>query len=134
MEGFSVGSVDDDSSESLPSPTVVKNPSAEKTLLMEKSVRNGLAWAELSVKAQKTKKSSNKGKESASVAGSIVKLLDKFDSTSNGNLTGQGMTVMIMQQLEEMNRGMARYEREERQEKKRKKKHCQKCQKKKRLF
>ncbi|KAL3822457.1 hypothetical protein ACHAXA_006885 [Cyclostephanos tholiformis] len=37
-----------------------------------------------------------------------------------------------MQQLEEMNRGMARYEREERQEKKRKKKHCQKCQKKKR--
>ena len=48
------------------------------------------------------------------------------------NLTGQGMTFMIMQQLEEMNWGMARYEREERQEKKRKKKHRQKHQEKKR--
>ena len=85
MKGFSVGSIDDDSSESSPSPTVVRNPSAEKTRPMEKSVRNGLAQADLSIKAQKTKKSSNKGKEQAFLAGSIVKLLDKFDSTSNGN-------------------------------------------------
>ncbi len=72
MEEFSVGSIDDDSSKSLPSPTVVRNPSAEKTPSMEKSVRNELAWAELSIKAQKTKKLSNKGKEQASVAGFIL--------------------------------------------------------------
>jgi hypothetical protein len=98
---------------------------AETTLPMEKSVRNAMIWVELFAKAQKTKNSSNKSKEQASVAGTIVKMLNRMDSSTNESLGAQ-MNLMIMKQLEEMNRGMARRAPEERRKRANEKKHCRK--------
>jgi hypothetical protein len=67
---------------------------------------------------RKTKNSSNKNKERASVAGTIVKMLDRMDSSSNDLAMGAQVNLMIMRQLEEMNKGMAWRAREERRERK----------------
>ncbi len=106
---------------------------AETTLPMEKSVRDAMIRAESFAKVQKTKNSSNKSKERASVAGTIVKMLDRMDSFTNKSLGAQ-MNLMIMKQLEEMNRGMARRARKERREKAKEKKHHRKRREKKRAM
>ncbi len=91
---------------------------AESTPTMAKSVKDAMSHAESYAKAQKTKNSSNKNKERASVAGTIVKMLDRMDSSSNDSAMGAQVNLMIMRQLEEMNKGMARHAREERCERK----------------
>jgi hypothetical protein len=72
-----------------------------------------------------------KNKERASVAGTIIKMLDRMDSSSNDSAMGAQVNLMIMRQLEEMNKGMARRVREERRERKkererRKRRHAKK--------
>ncbi len=85
---------------------------------MAKSVKDAMSRAESYAKAQKTKKSSNKNKERASVAGTIIKMLDRMDSSSNDSAMGAQVNLMIMRQLEEMNKGMAQRACEERSERK----------------
>jgi len=60
-----------------------------------------------------------------SIAGTIVKMIERIDSSSNSTMTAN-MNMMMMRQMEEMNRGMARRHKEERRERKREKKHRQK--------
>jgi hypothetical protein len=98
---------------------------AESTPPMSKSVRTAMARAESLAKAAKTKNSSNKKKERTSIAGTIVKMIERIDSSSNSTMTAN-MNMMMMRQMEEMNRGMARRHKEERRERKREKKRRQK--------
>ncbi len=67
---------------------------------------------------------SNKNKERASVAGTIIKMLDRMDSSLNDLAMGAQVNLMIMRQLEEMNKGMARRAREERHERKKERERC----------
>jgi hypothetical protein len=128
---------EEDGSPFLPSGTQsVSNAlrrAAETTPPMEKSVRNAMIRAESFAKAQNTKNLSNKSKERASVAGTIVKMLDRMDSSSNESLGAQ-MNLMIMKQLEEMNREMARRACEERRERAKEKKRRRKRREKKRAM
>jgi hypothetical protein len=134
---FRDGAGEEDGSPFLPSRTQsVSNAlrrAAEMTPPMEKSVRDAMIWAESFAKAQKMKNFSNKSKERASVAGTIVKMLDRMDSSTNESLGAQ-MNLMIMNQLEEMNGGMAWRAREERREKAKEKKRRHKRQEKKRAM
>ena len=98
---------------------------AESSPPMSKSVQTAMARAESLAKAAKTKNSSNKKKERTSIAGTIVKMIERIDSSSNSTMTAN-MNMMMMRQMEEMNRGMARRHKEERRERKREKKRRQK--------
>jgi hypothetical protein len=60
-----------------------------------------------------------------SIAGTIVKMIERIDSSSNSTMTAN-MNMMMMRQMEEMNRGMARRHKEEWRERKREKKRRQK--------
>ncbi len=98
---------------------------AESTPTMSKSVRSAMARAELLAKADKTKNSSIKSKERTSIAGTIVKMIERIDLSSNSTMM-TNMNMMMMRQMEEMNRGMARRHKEERRDRKREKKCRQK--------
>jgi hypothetical protein len=91
---------------------------AESTPTVAKSMKDAMSHAESHAKAQKTKKMSNKNKEQVSVAGTIVKMLERMDSSSNDSAMGAQVNLMIMRQLEEMNKGMARCWRKERRKRK----------------
>lgn len=84
----------------------------------------GLRRAESTMKAQKTKNSSNKIKERTSIAGAIVKLIEKQDSGEAG--LAANVSMMMLRQLEAMNKSMdkrdERERRRERKERKRRKK------------
>ncbi len=90
----------------------------ELTPTVAKSVKDAMSRAESYAKAQKMKNSSNKNKERASVMGTIIKMLDRMDSSSNDSAMGAQVNLMIMRQLEEMNKGMAQRVHEERHERK----------------
>ena len=94
---------------------------AEGTPSMLNSVRSAMVRTESLAKADKTKNSSNKSKERTSIAGSIAKMIERIDSSSNSTLT-TNMNMMLMRQMEEINRGMERRYKEERRERKREKK------------
>jgi hypothetical protein len=98
---------------------------AESTPPMSKSVRSAMARAESLAKAAKMKNSSNKKKERTSITGTIVKMIERIDSSSNSTMM-TNVNMMMMRQMEEMNRGMARRHKEERRERKREKKRHQK--------
>jgi hypothetical protein len=91
---------------------------AESTPTVAKSVKDAMSRAESYAKVQKIKYSSKKNKERASVAGTIIKILDRMDSSSNDSAMGAQVNLMIMRQLEEMNKGMARRALEERRKRK----------------
>ena len=102
-----------------------------------------LRRAESGMKGQKTKNSTNKNKERTSIAGAIVKLLEKQESgeqtlkklVEKQELVGENagvsahmsanMTMMMMRQMEAMNKSMDRRDkrerRRERKERKRRK-------------
>jgi hypothetical protein len=63
--------------------------------------RAALQRAASLVKAQKTKNASNKNKERTSLAGAIVKLLEKDQHPSDG--MAAHMSMMLMQQMEAIN-------------------------------
>ena len=88
---------------------------------MSKSVQSAMARAESLTKAAKTKNASNKKKERTSIAGTIVKMIERIDSSSNSAMT-TNMNMMMIRQVEEMNCMMAQCHKEERRERKREKK------------
>jgi hypothetical protein len=69
---------------------------------------------------QKIKKSSNKNKERSSIAGTISKVMEKIDSESTESLMAASMKMMILRQLDAMNRSMERRECKERRKKRKK--------------
>jgi len=100
---------------------------AESTPPLSKSVSSAIAKASSLAKSEKTKNSSNKSKERTSIAGTIVKMLERMDSSSGGGLGGSGdmaaaMNMMMLRQMDAMNRSMAQREKDERREKAREKK------------
>jgi hypothetical protein len=72
----------------------------------------GLRRAEDLMKAQKTKNSSNKNKEHTSIAGAIVKLVERQDSSG----MAANMLMMLMRQLKAMNSSMDKQEQQERKQ------------------
>jgi hypothetical protein len=72
-----------------------------------------------SLKNQKTKNSSNKNKDRTSIAGLIAKLIDSLstntDEGEDGNVA-KTMNILMMRQLDSMDRRMERRDKEERKE------------------
>jgi hypothetical protein len=93
-------------------------------------VRGALKKAESLVKAQKTKKSSNKNKERTLLAGAIVKLLKKDHPPSDG--MSANMSMMLMRQMEAINKSMDKRAHRERNNERRERKRCKKRRAKKR--
>jgi len=112
--------------ESPCTPTIAQSVSAamkkaaEATPPLEKSVKDALKRASSLSMKEKTKNSSNKNKERSSIAGTISKVMEKIDSESSDSLMATSMNMMILRQLDAMNRSMERRERRERREKRKK--------------
>lgn len=77
-----------------------------------------LRRTESGMKGEKTKNSSNKNKERTSIAGAIVKLIEKQESgEKNAGVSAHmsaNMTMMMMRQMEAMNNSMDRRDKRER--------------------
>ncbi len=82
---------------------------------------NGTKSAGSSIKSGKTKNLSNKNKEHMSIAGAIVKLIEQGQPGGSSRELSANMTMMLMRQLDSMNRSM---DKRERREEKRRKKEC----------
>jgi hypothetical protein len=82
------------------------------------NIHAGLRRAEDLMKAQKTKNLSNKNKECTSIAGSIVKLVERQDSCG----LAASMSMMLMRQLEAMNSSIDKREQQERKQERRERK------------
>ncbi len=80
---------------------------------------NGLKSAGSSIKSSKTKNISNKNKERMSVAGAIVKLIEQGQQGGSSCEMSANVSIMLMHQLDSINRSMDN--RERREEKRRKK-------------
>ena len=89
------------------------------------NIHAGLRRAENVMKAQNTKNSSNKNKERTSIAGAIVKLVERRDL---GGMAAS-MSMMLMRQLEAMNSSMDRQEQRERKQERRERKKRNICKK-----
>ena len=107
---------------------VTTAPSAQASTRVD--VRSALKRAESSLKAQKTKNASIKNKERTLIAGTIAKLLEKDNSSSDG--VSANMSMMLMRQMEAINKSMDTRERRERIDKRRKRKRRKKRRAKKR--
>ena len=77
--------------------------------------RARIAPSSSTAQSQKSKNSTNKIKERTSVAGAIVKLLEKQGDGSSGQ--AMQMSMMMARQLEQMNKSMSERDRRERKEK-----------------
>ncbi len=75
---------------------------------MAKSVKDAVSRASSYLKAQKTKNLLNKNRERTSVVGTIVKIMERMESSSNESAMGAQVNLMIMRQLEEMKKCSAR--------------------------
>jgi hypothetical protein len=84
-------------------------------------VRGALKRAESLVKAQKTKNASNKNKECTLLASAIVKLLEKDHPPSDG--MSANMSMMLMWQMEAINKSMDKCARQESNNERRERKH-----------
>ena len=107
---------------------VTTAPSAQASTRVD--VRSALKRAESSLKAQKTKNASIKNKEGTLIAGTIAKLLEKDNSSSDG--ISANMSMMLMRLMEAINKSTEKRERRERIDKRRKRKRCKKRRAKKR--
>jgi hypothetical protein len=101
-----------------PAVTTYRPPS--RTTAARPASRNSTS----SLKNHKTKNSSNKNKYRTSIAGSIVKLINSLsmnsDEGENANVAKR-MNILMMQQLDSMDRRMERCDKEERKEQRKKK-------------
>jgi hypothetical protein len=88
-----------------------------------------LRKAESTIKAQKTKNSSNKHKERTSIGGAIVKLIEQGQGSSRGMGTTMNMT--LARQMECINKSMDNQDKREAKERKKEHKHRRKQQAKK---
>jgi hypothetical protein len=82
------------------------------------NVRANLKRAGDQMVSQKTKNSSNKNKERTSIAGAIVKMIERQDS---GGMAAS-MSMMLMRQLDAMNSSLERREQQERRQERRERK------------
>jgi hypothetical protein len=89
------------------------------------NVRAGLKRADYLMKAQKTKDSSNKSKERTLIAGAIVKMIERQESSG----MAASMSMMLMRQLNAMNSSLKRWERQERRQERRQRKKRKLCKK-----
>jgi hypothetical protein len=91
-------------------------------------IQSAMAKASSRLTASKTKNSSNKNKDWTSIAGAIVKLIQQQNRPAS--LVGESAAIMLMHQMEHMNRSMDerdwREKKEPRKERKRQKKRCAK--------
>jgi hypothetical protein len=74
------------------------------------------------IKVSKTKNSSNKNKERTSIVGAIVKLIENQNQMPSSNIAASA-TIMLMRQLERMNKSMDERDRQEKMDKKIERKH-----------
>ncbi len=88
------------------------------------NARAALRKAESTIKAQKTKNSSNKHKECTSITGAIVKLIEQGQESSSG--MGATLSMTLMHQMECINKSMDNQDRQEEKERKKERKHRQK--------
>ncbi len=82
---------------------------------------NGLKRVGSSIKSGNTKNSSNKNKERTSIAGAIVKLIEQGQPGGSSREMSTNMSIILMCQLDSINRSMDK--REWREEKRRKEEH-----------
>jgi hypothetical protein len=94
------------------------------TLALAMNAHAALRKAEGSIKAQKTKNVSNKQKERTSVACVIVKLIEQGQRLSSG--MGAAISMMLMCQMECINKSMDDQDRREEKERKKECEHCKK--------
>ncbi len=80
---------------------------------------NGLKSTGSSIKSGKTKNSSNKNKKRTSIAGAIVKLIEQGQLGGSSHEMSANVSIMLMRQLDSINRSME--DREQREEKRREK-------------
>jgi hypothetical protein len=84
-------------------------------------VSAALKKAGSTIKVSKTKNSSNKNKEQTSIVGAIVKLIENQNQTPSSNIAASA-TIMLMRQLERMNKSMEKRDRQEKMDKKKERK------------
>jgi hypothetical protein len=89
------------------------------------NIRSRLRRVEDLMKAQKTKNLSNKSKERTSIAGAIVKMIERQES---GGMAAS-MSMMLMRQLGAMNSSLDRREQQERRQERRERKKRKLCKK-----
>ncbi len=85
------------------------------------AARAALRKAESTVKAQKTKNSSNKHKKRTSIAGAIVKLIEQSQGSFSGMDATMNMTLMC--QMKHINKSMDNWDKQEVKEKRKERKH-----------
>jgi hypothetical protein len=100
-------------------PVAGNNDEEDMTLPPALDALNGMKSAGSSIKSGKTKNSSNKNKEHTSIAGVIVKMIEQGQPGGLSRELSANMSMMLMHQLDSMNRSME--ERERHEEKRRKK-------------
>jgi hypothetical protein len=88
------------------------------------AARDALRTAESSIKAQKTKNSSNKHKERMSIVGAIVKLIEQGQGSSSS--IGATMNMTLMRQMEHINKSMDNQDKRETKERKKERKRWRK--------
>jgi hypothetical protein len=84
---------------------------------------NGMKSAGSSIKSSKTKNLSNKNKEHTSIAGAIVKLIEQGQPGGSSCELSANMSMILMHQLDSMNRSMDKRERREEKRRKKERKH-----------
>jgi hypothetical protein len=111
------------------------NNEEDMTLPPALDTLNGLKSAGSSIKSAKTKKSSNKNKERTSIAGAIVNLIEQGQPGGSSREMSVNMSIMLMRQLDSINKSMDKRERHEekrrkKERKRQKKRHAKKKRKK----
>jgi hypothetical protein len=76
---------------------------------------------------QKTKNALNKIKERSSIAGAIVKLIEKTENNQSAASLSANMSMMLICQMEAINQSMDKRACQEEKEERRKRRHHKKC-------
>jgi hypothetical protein len=88
---------------------------------------NGMKSLGSSIKSGKTKNSSNKNKERSSIAGAFAKLIEQGQPAGSSHELPANMSMMLMHQLDSMNRSMDKRERREEKRRRKERKRQKKC-------
>ena len=83
-------------------------------------IQSAMAKASSRLTASKTKNSSNENKDRTSIAGAIVKLIEQQNHPASS--VGESAAIMLMRQMERMNRSMDERDRREKKERRKERK------------
>jgi hypothetical protein len=83
-------------------------------------IQSAMAKASSRLTASKTKNSSNENKDRTSIAGAIVKLIEQQNRPASS--IGESATVMLMRQMERMNRSLDERDRREKKDRRKERK------------